>query len=137
MSDAMTKPLPEPTPDSAEYWARAVRGELMIQRCRACARHQFYPRMVCAACSSREIDWVRAAGTATVRSFTIVRRPVSEAFAAQVPYVVALVALDEGPVMMTNIVGCAPERVRIGMRVTVAFERWSDTVTVPQFTLLE
>jgi hypothetical protein len=68
-----------------------------------------------------------------VLSFTIVRRPVSPAFASEVPYVVALVTLDEGPQMMTNIIGCAPEEVAIGMPVEVTFEDRNETISIPKF----
>jgi uncharacterized protein len=68
-----------------------------------------------------------------VSSFTIVRRPVSSAFKDEIPYVVALVTLDEGPTMMTNIVGCAPERVEMGMAVEVTFEDWSEEISIPKF----
>jgi uncharacterized protein len=134
LSDTAGKPIPEPTHETAEYWAGAARQQLMIQRCKMCGRHQFPPRMLCTACSSREVEWVRAQGLATVRSFTIVRRPVSEAFAADVPYIVALVVLDEGPTLMTNIIDCKLEDLRIGMQVRVCFEKRTVTVTLPQFT---
>lgn len=133
MSDAPAKSIPVPSPETAEYWAGAKRRELMIQRCRACGRHQFYPRVICTNCSSRDVEWVRAGGLARVRSFTVVRRPVSEAYAAEVPYIVALVALDEGPTMMTNIVECSPESVHIGMRVSVRFEDWTEEIALPKF----
>jgi uncharacterized OB-fold protein len=68
-----------------------------------------------------------------VLSFTIVRRPVSPAFAGEIPYVVALVTLDEGPTMMTNIVGCAPDQVEIGMPVEVTFEDWTEEISIPKF----
>lgn len=79
------------------------------------------------------MEWVKASGRATVLSFTIVRRPVSPAFAADVPYVVALVTLEEGPAMMTNIVGCDPEAVRIGMAVEATFEDWTEEISIPKF----
>ena len=71
---------------------------------------------------------------AAVRSFTVVRRPVSEAFAEDVPYVVALVVLDEGPTLMTNIIACKIEELRIGTQVTVCFEKRGASATLPQFT---
>jgi len=72
-------------------------------------------------------------GRAMVLSFTIVRRPPSPAFAYEVPYVVALVTLDEGPTLMTNIVGCAPEKVEIGMPVEVTFDDWTEEISIPKF----
>ena len=86
---------------------------------------------ICAA--GRLTARVNASGRAKLLSFTIVRRPVSPAFADQVPYVVALVTLEEGPQMMTNIVGCAPEDVTIGMPLEVTFEDWSETISIPKF----
>jgi hypothetical protein len=82
---------------------------------------------------SDQVVWVKASGHATVLSYTIVYRPVTQAFAADVPYVVALVTLDEGPQMMTNIVGCPPEQVKIGMPVQVTFDDWTEEIAVPKF----
>lgn len=124
---------PAATGVSAEYWAACRRHELVIQRCRGCGTHQFYPRILCTSCSSRSLDWVRASGRGTVASFAVVRRPISAAFAAQVPYVVALVTLAEGPTMMSGVVGCAAEAVRIGLPVEVVFDDLPDGVTLPKF----
>jgi uncharacterized OB-fold protein len=82
---------------------------------------------------SERVEWVEASGHGTVLSFTIVYRPVTPAFAADVPYVVALIRLDEGPQMMSNVVGCAPEKVYIGMPVEVTFEDWTADISVPKF----
>jgi len=133
MSDLPSKMMPPISPETAEYWAACKRRELVVQRCTSCGAHQFYPRVLCTACSARTVEWVGVTGRGTVRSFTVVRRAVSEAYAPEVPYVVALIALAEGPTMMSNVVGCAPESVRIGMPVQVVFEDWSETVTVPKF----
>jgi uncharacterized protein len=97
MATPTAKPMPAPTRETQPYWDGCKRGELMIQRCVACGQHQFFPRMYCSRCFSERIEWVRASGRATVASFTIVRRPVSSAFANEIPYVVALVTLAEGP----------------------------------------
>src|SRR5262249_1038611 len=98
-----------------------------------CHQHQFFPRIYCSKRFSDQIEWVNVSGRANVSSFTIVQRPVSPAFANDVPYVVALVTLEEGPQMMTNIVGCRPEEVTVGMPVEVIFEDWSDTISIPKF----
>ncbi len=133
MSEKPTKSLPEPTPETAEYWAGCARHELLIQRCLACGTHQFYPRLLCTACSARTLKWVRAAGRGVIKSFTIVRRAVSDAYAPDVPYVVALIVLEEGPTMMSNVVGCDVGDVRIGMRVQVVFDDWPAGVSIPKF----
>ncbi|MBE3603221.1 Zn-ribbon domain-containing OB-fold protein [bacterium] len=133
MADPQGKPVPAPTRETLPFWEGCRRGELMIQRCGECGHFQFFPRLYCARCMSERVDWLKASGRAEVTSFTIVRRPVSAAFAADVPYVVALVRLEEGPTMMTNIVGCPPERVAIGMAVEAIFERLTDEIMLPKF----
>lgn len=133
MAPPSAKPLPVPTLETRPYWDGCKRHELRIQRCGDCGHCQFYPRLYCTQCSSERVEWVAASGRATVLSFTVVRRPVSPAFAPDVPYVVALVTLEEGPSMMTNIIGCQPEQVAIGMRVAVTFEDWSDEISIAKF----
>lgn len=133
MAEPMPKPLPAVTLETAPYWEGCKQHELRIQKCVACANYQFYPRIYCCKCFSDRVEWVKASGRAKVATFTIVRRPVSPAFADDVPYVVALVTLDEGPTMMTNIVGCPPEKVEIGMPVAVTFEDWTPEISIPKF----
>jgi uncharacterized OB-fold protein len=122
-----------PTPETAEYWAGCRRHELVIQRCKDCATYQFYPRALCTACASRSLEWIKASGRGKVRSFTVVRRAVSAEYSSDVPYVVALIELEEGPTMMSNVVGCDAEQVSMDMPVEVAFEEWTVEVTVPMF----
>ena len=130
---ASIKPFPVPSLETRPYWEGCKAHELRIQRCAACGQHQFYPRLYCAQCFSDRVEWVKASGRGKVATFTIVRRPVSPAFADDVPYVVALVTLEEGPTMMTNIVGIAPERVEIGMPVMVTFDDWSEEIAIAKF----
>jgi hypothetical protein len=129
----MGKPVPRPTAESAGYWEGCRQGELRLQRCGACATVQFPPRRFCSACLGDGLEWIRAAGCGVVSSFTIVRHPPSPAFAADVPYAVALIALDEGPTMMAGLRGCDPEAVCVGMRVEVEFEARSDDIYLPYF----
>lgn len=130
-----TKALPQPTPVSAPYWQAAREGRLVVQRCTACGHLQLYPRSLCTRCSGERLDWLEASGRGRVRTFTVIRRAVSAAYEPDVPYVVALIALDEGPTLMSNVVGCAPEAVRIGAPVRVRFDAWTPEVTLPVFTL--
>lgn len=113
---------------TAPFWEAAIRGELAIQRCRACGTHQFYPRPFCLACDSTEMMWVTAAGTGTVYSMTTVRIQVSPEL--EPPYIVAIVQLDEGPRLMTNIVDGI---CRIGDRVQVAWRERADAPPLPVF----
>src|SRR5271170_3662817 len=124
MVEQISKPVPVPTRETEPYWQGCKAHELRIQRCAACGHHQFFPRIYCTDCMSDRVEWVKASGRAKVLSYTIVHRPVSPAFAGDIPYVVALVTLDEGPTMMSNLVGCAPEQLKIGMPVAVTFEDW-------------
>ncbi len=125
--------LPHPTPETAAYWEGCRQGKLLIQRCGSCGHYQFYPRILCTDCMSPQVEWIQASGRGKVVSFTIVRHAISEAYAADVPYVIALIQLDEGPTMMSNVIQSDPERMMIGMPVEVVFEAWSEEITVPKF----
>ncbi|MSO38472.1 MAG: hypothetical protein EXQ69_09545 [Acidimicrobiia bacterium] len=105
----------------------------MLQRCAQCARLRFYPRALCPYCYSHEASWQPVAGKGFVYAATVVHRPPSPAFAADVPYVVAIIELDEGPRMMSNVVGCTPESVVVGMLVEVVFDVVSPEITLPRF----
>lgn len=127
------KPLPTVSPDGQAFWEGTKRHELRVQYCPLCRRYQFPPRIVCAHCGASSPEWRTASGRATVYSFTIVHRAPEPAFAADVPYVVATVDLEEGPRMMTNITGCPVDRIKIGMAVTAWFDDVSEDVTLVKF----
>jgi len=133
MSGHADKRLPRPTPLTAEWWAACRDHKLLVQRCGACGTHQFYPRILCTACGAAGLDWVEATGRGTVETFTVVRHPVGRAYADEVPYAIALVRLEEGPVMMTALTGVDADAVGVGMAVQVAFEQWTDDITMPKF----
>ncbi|MDD3885211.1 MAG: OB-fold domain-containing protein [Gallionella sp.] len=133
MNEMLTRNIPPITAETAEYWASCARHELQIQRCLECGTCQFFPRIMCTACSGKSLRWVRASGRGQVKSFTIVRRAVSEAYAAEVPYVVALVELEEGPTMMSNVVVGNVDEIRIGMPLEVVFDDWPEGVSIPKF----
>jgi len=112
-----------PVPDavSIPFWEGIADGVLRVQRCGACGRHVFYPRAVCPYCDASELDWVDASGRGQVHSFTVVHRAPPD-YRDEVPYVVALVELDEGVRMMTRIVGVEPAGVRVDLPVEVAIQ---------------
>lgn len=126
-------PVPEPSPYGAAFWAAAREGRLVLQHCPRCDRLQHFPRPWCTACLNDRLEFVPASGAGTVYSFTVVRRNPNPAFAARLPYVLALIDLDEGVRVMSNVVGCPPESVRVGQRVRVDFEAVGDTYAVPVF----
>jgi uncharacterized OB-fold protein len=125
--------LPHPSLFTRPYWEAARRHELVIQRCKKCQKHVFYPRYNCIHCGSTDLEWVKASGKGTVYTFTIFRRPSHPAFAEMVPYVVAIVELEEGVRITTNIVGCDPDSVRVGMPVEVAFEDINEEIALVMF----
>jgi hypothetical protein len=131
-------PAPIVNADSAPYWEGARHDKLLLQRCGDCGALRFFPRYLCTACGSDRTEWAQASGRGTVHSFTIVHRAAFPEFQAIAPYVVALVDLEEGPRMMTNIVGDDAHDVMIGNAVTVLFEeRGTDGAKVPQFRRVE
>lgn len=129
----MTPTAPVPDADSAPFWAATLENRLDLQRCRTCGIVVFYPRARCPACHTAELTWETMSGRGVVHAFTIVHRAPDPARAQDVPYVVALVDLDEGARLMTNLVGCAVDDVSVGMPVVVRFHRVSDQAALPLF----
>lgn len=129
------KPLPVIDHDSAPYWEAAREGRLDIPLCGDCGRHHFYPRAICPHCHSDNLKFDTVSGRGEVHTFTIARRPAGPAFADDVPYVVALIELEEGPRMMSRIQTDDPESVRIGARVEVTFVKATDEITFPYFRM--
>jgi uncharacterized OB-fold protein len=134
MPDKPAKHFPHPTPETQVYWDGCRNHELLLQRCSQCRQVQFYPRIICTGCASDDLEWIKANGQGKILSYTIVRRAVSEAYEPDVPYVVALIELNEGPTMMSNVVQCDPEALQIGDPVRVLFEDWSEDISIPQFS---
>lgn len=127
------RPLPSPNPLTAPYWDAAARGEFMLPRCAACGKFHFYPRATCPHCGADKLAWQAVSGKGEVYSFTIVQRAPSKGFEALVPYVVAVVALAEGPHLMTRLIDVPPDAVHIGMPVAVAFEPQDEQTRLPVF----
>jgi len=131
--DKPKKPIPIVNPWARPFWKAAREGKLIIQQCKDCGRHIFYPRIACIHCSSEKVDWVQASGKGTVYSYTVVESNAPSAFIQDMPYVVAVVRLEEGVQMLTNIVGCDPYQVRCDMPVQVTFEKLDDEFSLPKF----
>ena len=125
------RPLPQPTPETQHFWDGTMAGELRLQRCKDCGEIYFPPRPLCPACSSRNVEVFTASGKATLLSYVINQRP-HPSFDA--PYAIALVRLEEGPTMMSNIVGCeqTPEALVLDMPLIVTFEENGD-IAIPLF----
>jgi uncharacterized protein len=129
------KPLPVVDPVTAPFWESVKAHAMQLQRCNGCGRFIFYPRGVCPHCFSDDLAWQPVAGTGAVHAFTIVHRHPSPAFNDEAPYVVALIELDEGVRMLSNLVDIEPDpaSVKVGLPVEVVYDDATDEVTLPKF----
>jgi len=126
------KPLPEITPDNQPFWEACKRHELCLQRCQDCG-HLRLPSPICQQCLSMNSEWVRVSGRGKVYTWTTIYQRYHPAFAEELPYNVTMVALEEGPRLLANIVDCKNEDLRIGMEVEVVFEDVTEEITLPKF----
>jgi len=125
-SPARTIPAPQATPETQPFWDAAAEGRLLIKKCTACGQAHHYPRAMCPFCFSEATEWVGASGRGTIYSYSIMRR-------VPVPYAIAYVTLAEGVTMMTNIVDCDLDTIRIGQPVRVVFKATEGGPPVPTF----
>ncbi|MDP2661543.1 MAG: Zn-ribbon domain-containing OB-fold protein [Dehalococcoidia bacterium] len=126
------RPVPTPTMDSRPFWEACHRQELILPRCRACGVHFFYPRSFCPNCMSKDLEWSSSSGRGKVYSFSVVHtRFFGQPW--EIPYAVAIIELEEGVRMLSNVVECPPDQVAIGMPVEVVFEEVTDEITLPKF----
>lgn len=133
----MTEQPPKPRPvlrgEEKPFFAAAGEHRLVIQRCADCGASVWFPRSVCPSCHGVALSWEDAAGTGTVYSYTVLHRAGKPGWEADVPYVVALVQLTEGPRLMGNLLEVDPDTIVIGMAVRVTFEDRGEGLTVPQW----
>jgi uncharacterized OB-fold protein len=132
----LERPVPQPiTPEAKPYWDGLREQKLMLPRCRACGRAFFYPRVLCPLCHAPDIEWVQSSGRGRLHSFGIVYQTISKTFKVKPPYVLAMVELEEGPRLMSNLINVEPDprRIRCDMPVEVVFETLTDEVTLPLF----
>jgi uncharacterized OB-fold protein len=126
---------PKPTYDweTRGYWEGAGRNELVLQRCRDCGTVQHRPRAVCAACLGGSIEHFRASGKGRVYTYTVTHQNQAPGFREALPYVLAYVELEEGPRLLTNVVGCEPGDVKIGLPVLADYALADGGIAVPRF----
>jgi uncharacterized OB-fold protein len=143
----MTQPAPPitppaPQPESDFYWEKCKAGELWLRRCTVCNRAYFYPRDICPfpECFSRETEWIQSSGRGTLQTFAIVHRAPTPAFRDKVPFITAVVELEEGARLPTNLVGIEfqedeirPDSIQCGMAVELTFEELTDDISLPVF----
>ena len=126
---AQDRKLPAPTvfPDNETFWKAAGEGRLLVKRCAACSQYHWFPRPLCPFCFSDRTEWKEASGRGTVYTFSVTRR------AGPIPFAIAYVTLEEGPTMLTNLVDCDLDAVRIGDEVQVVFKPTDGGPPVPMF----
>ena len=127
------RPLPSPNVFSEPFWEGTRKHQLVLQKCSACGKFRYYPRPRCPECLSPEAVWTQVSGRGSVYSFTIVHRPLTRWFRDKVPLVCAVIELNEGVRMVSNVEKIEPAEVSIGMPVQVFFEDVDDKITLPKF----
>lgn len=133
MREPYSGALPRPTPETLPFWEGARNHRLVLPWCRDCGKPHFYPRALCPHCLSQALDWRDASGRGKLHTYVINHKP-AKGFTA--PYVIAVVELDEGVRMLSNLVlpgTPTPEALHIDMPVQVVFDDVTDTVTLPRF----
>ena len=125
--------VPGVTALTEPYWDGARRHELLLQRCSACGKVWHPPLPLCPECHSSAVEWMAASGRGRVYTYTVVYHATHAAMADKVPYISALIELEEGPRVLTNLRNCTEDDVQIGMPVIVLFEELTDEITLPQF----
>ena len=125
--------LPSPDVETKPFWDGCREGRFLLRHCNACGRDHFYPRPFCPSCWSEDVSWREASGRATLYTYSVVHVNDLPPFPERVPYVAAVVDLEEGPRVMTNVEGVPFDALEIGMALVVDFKAISDDVTIPVF----
>ena len=131
------KSIPKVNKVDQPFWEGAARSKFLLQKCRACSKVQFFPRVACVDCFG-ELDWIECKGTGKIHSFTLVRVPRNPAFKDEVPIYYINVILDEGVIVESKLVGEKKEKVKLGDKVKVVFEQTHNPeIKLPCFELAE
>jgi uncharacterized protein len=133
MSVDVEKPRPRPTPVTAPYWDALRSERIVLQRCGDCDGWVHYPRSRCSHCLSDALSWHEVSGRASVYTFSVARQPTARPFADEVPQIIAVVELEEGPRLTTTLVGTEPGDVQVGQRVEPVFDHGDDGVTLLRY----
>lgn len=126
-------PLPVITDENRPFWEGCRQGQLRLQYCTQCQHYQFYPRFYCMHCGAKTMQWRDASGHGVIYSYTVIHLNKAPAFVANTPYNVAIVQLEEGPRILSNIVDVAPTDICVDLPVTVVFDTINEQITLPHF----
>jgi uncharacterized OB-fold protein len=127
------KPIPVPSAESQAYWDGLRDRKLLMPRCDACGKYWFPPSLLCPHCNATKWTWTSTSGRGRIFSYVVYHRVYHPGFADEVPYAVAVIELDEGPRMVSNVIGIAPDKVACDLRVEVVYQPITDTITLPKF----
>ncbi len=130
------RPLPKPmTPEAKPYWDGLNQGKLMLPKCDDCCEAFFYPRIACPHCHSRNVSWIQASGRGKLYSFQIAYRALNPAFNIDPPFILAMIELEEGPRLMSNLINIEPDAdvIKCDMPVEVVYEKQTNDITIPLF----
>ena len=133
MSDDYAKAIPIPGPESIPFWEGAKNHQLMIQKCSDCGHHWFPPSTVCTGCGSRNIEWIASSGKGAIFSFVVFHKLYHKGWDGEIPYAVAIIELEEGARILSNVIGTQVKTVKCDMSVEVVFEDETDELTLPKF----
>lgn len=126
------KPQPRITPHAAPYWQSCAEEKMALPYCQKCEACFYYPRLWCPQCFNQDLSWQEVSGKGKIYSFSIIYQSPLPSYQADLPYVLAIIELEEGPRMMTNVVNCDVNTVHVDMPVTVTYEQRGD-MKIPQF----
>jgi uncharacterized OB-fold protein len=127
------KPIPVPSAESQAYWDGLRDRKLLMPRCDACGKYWFPPSLLCPHCNATNWTWASTSGRGRIFSYVVYHRVYHPGFADEVPYAVAVIELDEGPRMVSNVIGIAPDKLACDLRVQVVYQPITDTITLPKF----
>jgi uncharacterized protein len=127
------KPIPVPSAESQAYWDGLRDRKLLMPRCDACGKYWFPPSLLCPHCNATKWTWTSTSGRGRIFSYVVYHRVYHPGFADEVPYAVAVIELDEGPRMISNVIGIAPDKLACDMRVEVVYQPITETITLPKF----
>ena len=136
MSHSLPKPVPRPSAESRPFWDAVQERKFLLQRCRSCGNYWFPPSAQCRHCLSAHSEWQEASGNGRIYSFVVYHRLYHPAFEQDLPYVVAIVELREGPRLLSNIIGTPWQEIRCDSPVHVVFENDGRGMIIPQFAIV-
>ncbi len=127
------KPIPVPSAEAQPYWDGLRDRKLLMPRCDACGKYWFPPSLLCPHCNATKWTWTSTSGHGRIFSYVVYHRVYHPGFADEVPYAVAVIELDEGPRMISNVIGIVPDKLVCDMRVEVVYQPITETITLPKF----